>query len=161
MTIPREMHIRDHRLYLTPVKEIEVLKMGALYQGHGEEISLKDITPNAYKAELEFDGDCPFSICLSENGGSRMLLIYDEKGLRLRTYGVKSEHVTFPADVDRVEKLEIFVDRRTAEIYVNDGEAAGTKLFYDTSDAGCFILHTDTPECIKRAEVFCMRSIWA
>ena len=96
-----------------------------------------------------------------ENGGGRMLLIYDEKGLRLRTYGVKSEHVTFPADVDRVEKLEIFVDRRTAEIYVNDGEAAGTKLFYDTSDAGCFILHTDTPECIKRAEVFCMRSIWA
>ena len=72
----------------------------------------------------------------------------DEKGLRLTTHGVKSEHITFPADVERVEKLEIFVDRRTAEIYVNDGEAAGTKLFYDT------------PECIKRAEVFCMRSIW-
>lgn len=160
MTIPREMHIRDHRLYLTPVKEIEALKMGALYQGQGEEISLKDIAPNTYKAELEFDKDCSFSICLSENAGGRMLLIHDEKGLRLKTCGVKSEHITFPADVGRVEKLEIFVDRRTAEIYVNDGEAAGTKLFYDTSDAGCFILHTDTPECIKRAEVFCMRSIW-
>ena len=89
-----------------------------------------------------------------------MWLINDEKGLRIKTHGVKSEHITFPADVKEVEKLEIFVDRRTAEIYVNDGEAAGTKLFYDTSDNGCFILHTDTPECIKRAEVFRMRSIW-
>ena len=43
MTIPREMHIRDHRLYLTPIKEIEALKMGALYQGHGEEISLDPV----------------------------------------------------------------------------------------------------------------------
>lgn len=160
MTIPREMHIRDNRLYLTPIKEIETLKAGALYQGQGENICLKDISPNMYMAELEFSGNIPFSICLSENGGSRMLLINDKKGLRLKTHGVKSEHVTFPADVDKVEKLEIFVDRRTTEIYVNDGEAAGTKLFYDTSDAGCFILHTDTPEYIKKAEIFCMRSIW-
>ena len=160
MTIPREMHIRDNRLYLTPVKEMEALKSGILYQGQEEEICLKGIIPNTYKAELEFTKDIPFSICLSENDGSRMMLVNDEKGLRLTTHGVKSEHITFPADVERVEKLEIFVDRRTAEIYVNDGEAAGTKLFYDTSDQGCFILHTDTPECIKRAEVFCMRSIW-
>lgn len=160
MTIPREMHIRDNRLYLTPVKEIEELKSGILYQGQGEEICLKEINPNTYKAELEFDKDIPFSICLSEHDGSSMLLINDENGLRLKTHGVKSEHIAFPADVDRVTKLEIFVDRRTTEIYVNDGEAAGTKLFYDTSDHGCFILHTDTPEWIKRAEVFGMRSIW-
>lgn len=160
MTIPREMHIRDNRLYLTPVKEVEALKGGILYQGQKEEVCLEGITPNTYKAELEFSKDIPFSICLSENNGSKMLLINDGKGLRLKTHGVKSEHVTFPADVGQVLKLEIFVDRRTTEVYVNDGEAAGTKLFYDTSDAGCFILHTDTPECIKRAEVFCMRSIW-
>ena len=88
------------------------------------------------------------------------MLLNDEKGLRIKTYGVKSEHITFPAHVTRVEKLELFADRRTVEIYVNDGEAAGTKLFYDTSDAGCFILHTDASECIKRAEIFSMRSIW-
>ncbi len=160
MTIPREMHIRDNRLYLTPVKEMEELKEGSLYQGQGEEIFLEEITPNTYKAELEFSEDISFKICLSENGGSRMMLINDEKGLRIKTHGVKSEHITFPADVDNVLKLEIFVDRRTAEVYINDGEAAGTKLFYDTSDHGCFILHTDTPESIKKAEVFGMRSIW-
>ncbi len=160
MTIPREMHIRDNKLYLTPVKEMEALKADALYQGKGEEICLNEIIPNTYKAELEFSEDIPFSICLSENDGSKMLLINDEKGLRIKTHGVKSEHITFPAEVKQVKKLEIFVDRRTAEIYVNDGEAAGTKLFYDTSDNGCFILHTDTPEGIKRAEVFRMRSIW-
>lgn len=160
MTIPREMHIRDNRLYLTPVKEIESLKSGLLYQGRREEVHLERITPNTYKAELEFSEDIPFIICLSENDGGRMQLVNDEKGLRIKTHGVKSEHITFPADVERVKKLEIFVDRRTTEVYVNDGEAAGTKLFYDTSDQGCFILHTDMPECIERAEVFSMRSIW-
>lgn len=160
MTIPREMHIRDNRLYLTPVRETEALKTGSLYQGQGEEICLREITPNTYKAELEFCENIPFSICLSENDGSSMMLINDGEGLRIKTHGVKSEHVTFPADVDKVMKLEIFVDRRTTEVYVNDGEAAGTKLFYDTSDHGCFILHTDTPEGIKKAEIFGMRSIW-
>ena len=160
MTIPRVMHVRDNRLYLTPVKEIESLKTGSLYRGLEEEICLKDITPNTYKAELEFKENISFSICLAESEDGKMMLLNDEKGLRIKTYGVKSEHITFPADVDKVEKLEIFADRRTVEIYVNDGEAAGTKLFYDTSDAGCFILHTDAPECIKRAEIFSMRSIW-
>ena len=160
MTIPREMHVRDNRLYLTPVKEMESLKAGLLYGGRGENICLEGISPNAYKAELEFENNIFFSIQLAGNDEKGMLLLYDEKGLRLKTQGVKSEHVMFPAEVEKVEKVEIFVDRRTTEVYVNDGEAAGTKLFYDTSDSGCFRLHAAMPECIKRAEVFRMESIW-
>ena len=89
MTIPREMRIRENRLYLTPVKEIESLKSGILYQGQGEEICLKDITPNTYKAELELKEDVTFSICLSESEDGKMLLINDGKGLRIKTHGVR------------------------------------------------------------------------
>lgn len=161
MTLPREMHVKNGKLYLSPVKEIESLKGEILYQGHGEPICLKGIAPNAYKAELSFHSDIHFSIQLAEHGNGRMLLIHDGKGLRIEMQGVKSGRAAFPADVERVEKLEIFMDRRTTEIYVNGGEAVGTKLFYDTSDSGCFILHTDTPEGIKKAEIFRMASIWA
>ena len=59
-----------------------------------------------------------------------------------------------------MEKLEIFTDRRTVEVYVNDGEAVGTKLFYDISDQGCFILNTEAAEGLKRVEIFRMKSIW-
>ncbi len=160
MTIPREMHIRDNRLYLTPVKELESLKAECLYRGHGENVCLNNITPNIYKAELEFENNPPFSIQLAGNDDCKMMLVNDNKGFRLEMQGVKSEHVKFLADVEKVEKLEIFVDRRTTEIYVNDGEAVGTKLFYDTSDKGCFQLYTPAPEHIKGIEVFRMGSIW-
>ncbi len=160
MTIPREMHIRDGRLYLTPVREIESLKSERLYRGQGENVCLKGICPNAYKAEVEFEDNIAFSIQLGGDENRGILLIHDEKGLRIQTKGVKSESVMFPAEVEKVEKLEIFADRRTVEIYVNDGEAVGTKLFYDISDQGCFILNAEAAECLKRAEVFRMESIW-
>ena len=88
------------------------------------------------------------------------MLVNDREGLRLETQGVPSEHVQFPAGVDKVKSLEIFVDRRVVEVYVNGGGAVGTKVFYGASGSGCFILHTDTPECISKADIFCMESIW-
>ncbi len=160
MTIPREMHIQGNRLYLTPIKETESLKAESLYKGHGENVCLKEIHPNVYKAELEFEDNVLFSLQLGGDAKRKILLIHDELGLRLQTKGVKSEPVLFPAEVDKVEKLEIFTDRRTVEVYVNDGEAVGTKLFYDIKDSGCFILHAETPACVKNVEIFRMKSIW-
>ena len=53
------------------------------------------------------------------------------------TFGCESETVKFPADV-MIRNMEIFVDRRVVEIYLNGGEAAGTKLFYNSAEDGCF-----------------------
>ena len=44
--------------------------------------------------------------------------------------------VRFPSDVSTVRYVEIFMDRRVAEVYLNHGEAAGTKLFYQESTRG-------------------------
>lgn len=52
------------------------------------------------------------------------------------------------------------MDRRVAEVYVNEGEAAGTKLFYSSSKQGCFVIHADKPENIEGAEVSLMDTIW-
>ena len=76
------------------------------------------------------------------------------------TKGVKSEGICFKADVEEVRELEIYMDRRVAEVYVNGGEAAGTKVFYSGSKAGCFALDAETPENVVWAEAVCMKSIW-
>ena len=62
--------------------------------------------------------------------------------------------------VEEVRDLEIYVDRRVAEVYVNGGEAAGTKVFYNSSTDGCFALNAETPEHVAWVEVACMKSIW-
>lgn len=160
MTIPRELHIRDGKLYMTPVQEIRALKGKTLYEGKGENIRLPKIEGNAYRAGIRFSENTFFSILLGADGEKSISLENGEGGLRIVTKGVKSEGVCFKADVEEVRDLEIYVDRRVAEVYVNGGEAAGTKVFYNSSTDGCFALDAETPEHVAWVEVACMKSIW-
>ena len=160
MTIPRELHIREGKLYMTPVQEIRALKGKTLYEGKGENIRLPKIEGNAYRAGIRFSENTFFSILLGADGEKSISLVNGEGGLHIVTKGVKSEGVCFKADVEEVRDLEIYVDRRVAEVYVNGGEAAGTKVFYNSSTDGCFALDAETPEHVAWVEVACMKSIW-
>lgn len=160
MTLPRQLHIRNHKLYMKPVEEIALLKGRMLYQGAKENISLEKIEGNAYQARIHFQENTKFSILLGKEGEKEISLLNDENGFRIATKGVKSQGINFAADVDEVMDLEIYMDRRTAEVYINDGEAAGTKLFYNASKEGCFVLKAEQPENIRKAEVSLMKKIW-
>ena len=78
----------------------------------------------------------------------------------METYGVKTEGIKFQADVTEVKEVELFVDRRLVEVYINDGEAVGTKIFYHSDKNGCFILDGADMQAVSYAEVYTMRSIW-
>ena len=62
--------------------------------------------------------------------------------------------------MEEVRTLEIYMDRRVVEVYVNKGEAVGTKVFYSTSEEGHFELCAMRTENIVQAELALMRSIW-
>lgn len=160
MTIPRELHVKNNKLYMTPVKEIETLKREMIYRGERVDINIDDIPGNAYTAKIRFSENTEFFILLGRDGEKELLLCNDENGFQIKTKGVKSENITFKADVEAVNTLEIFVDHRVVEVYVNDGEAAGTKLFYNTQKKGCFILDAKEVENIESAEISLMDTIW-
>lgn len=160
MTIPRELHVRDGKLYITPVREIGTLEGKTLYEGKEENIRLPKIEGNAYRAGIRFSENTFFSILLGADGEKSISLVNDESGLHIVTKGVKSEGIRFKADVEEVRDLEIYVDRRVAEVYVNGGEAVGTKVFYNSSTDGCFVLDAKAPENVVWAEAVCMNSIW-
>lgn len=160
MTLPREMHIRNGRLYMMPVEEVEALKAGTLYKGYGENLPIHEIDGNAYKVKIKFGRNTFFSAILGKDKDKAILLVNDETGLRIQTWGVKSQGISFRADVEKVTELDIFVDRRVVEVYVNQGEAVGTKLFYSSSPKGCFELHTAQAENIKDVEISLMKTIW-
>lgn len=160
MTIPREMHVRDGRLFLTPVEEIDLLEGEILYSGEKENINLNQIPGNTYRARITFNEETEFSILLGKDNEKEILLLNDKKGVRIQTRGVRSENILFKADVEKVEFLDIFVDHRVIEVYINEGEAVGTKLFYNTSESGCFMLNAEKQEAVKKAEISLMKSIW-
>ena len=80
--------------------------------------------------------------------------------VRIKTKGVKSEKVQFITEVERLRRAEIFVDRRLEEVYLNDGEAVGTKLFYQDCRDGVFRAEFQEEEKVGRLQVFLMDGIW-
>lgn len=160
MTIPRELHIKDGRLFMNPVEEIYSLKDEMLYKGEQEAVCLEHIDGNSYYASIEFKQNTEFSILLGKDGERAIYLKNDTSGMRIQTVGVKSETIRFVADVTQVNKLEIFVDRRLVEVYVNDGEAVGTKIFYHSDNDGCFVMDQIDSDAIDHVEVYTMKAVW-
>lgn len=157
--IPRELHVRHGRLYMEPVKEIYQLRDEVLYSG-GSPVSFQKIPGNSYYVRLKTDGTSDFKLLLGQEEDRRITFEVRGNMARIKTYGVKSEQVGFPADVDQVKELEIFVDRRTVEVYINQGEAAGTKLFYTDGGTGIFASEFEKPEALEQIEIYTMKSIW-
>lgn len=160
MTLPRELHVKAGKLYMRPVEELRRLVGDVLYKGSRENLRLEHIEGNAYRADIAFGRNTCFQIVLGKEGEKELSLVNDRDGFRIVTKGVRSEGIRFQADVEEVKELEIYVDRRMAEVYVNGGEAAGTKLFYSSSKEGSFALSAEEPEMIERAKVCLMKSIW-
>ena len=71
--------------------------------------------------------------------------------------GVKSDKVQFVSSVEKCRNAEIFVDGRTIEVYLNDGEDVGTRLFYNSNRQGMFCLNSEKEAQVKICE---MKSIW-
>lgn len=159
MTIPREVHVKDAKLYMTPVEEIYTLKDQLLYQGKTAP-RLDKIPGNSYHGRLKFYRQARFSILLGQDGDKRIYLTNGDEGVRIRTSGVKSQDIEFIADTGWVKELEIFTDRRTVEVYINRGEAVGTKLFYNSSTEGCFVMELEDEGSLEDVEITSMKSIW-
>ncbi len=62
--------------------------------------------------------------------------------------------------VESIAKLEIFVDRRLVEVYVNDGELAGTKLFYQDEGSGVFHAAFQFQNHVEKIQIYEMKGIW-
>ncbi|MEY8338123.1 GH32 C-terminal domain-containing protein [Lachnospiraceae bacterium 62-35] len=164
MSIPRELSVRENRLYMKPVKEIYHLKEQKLYEGSKEEVLL-DIPGKTYYCRIEIDGSSDFSLLLGRElhgteGSSSISLIKAGGPVYVKTVGTGSEHIRFYSDVVQVQSLEIFVDRRTVEVFLNDGEAAASNVFYSQEENGRLETAFVDPERVRHMEVWTMESIW-
>jgi beta-fructofuranosidase len=159
-SLPRELHVRDGRLFQHPVTEVYAYGLGdILTQTTVPDLSDSpdhmrihlDIPANAYYADLRFvdpDRYSDFSLTLGawtrpgaqtraeaeEDERQRLGLTNTfEDGLaRLTTDGIQPlASVDAVSQVRRVRRVEVFYDRGIAEIFLNDGQAAGTIIVPD------------------------------
>lgn len=160
MALPRELHVKDGKLYQTPVKEVYTLKGALLAAAPKQNLSLETLPGNRYFVTMRLDGQTDFDLLLAKTDEASIRLMCRSGITEIKTEGVPTQSVRFPAEVECVRTIEIFVDRRTIEVYLNDGEAVGTKVFYSEEKEGCFKAVFDHPELVSTLEVYQMKSIW-
>ena len=148
MTIPRELQIKEGRLYQNPVRELEQYRTGKI-QHEGVKIrekqSLEGIRGRQMDLTVEIQGEDydKFKIYLAMDEKHYTAVIYDRREGILtfdrRYCGDRRDRIhTREMTVEEKEgklKLRILVDKYSVEIFVNDGEKAMSSLIYTGLEA--------------------------
>ena len=151
MSYPRELTWRNGRLRMRPVREVYSLLGDVILQCAGGNAAVENIPGNAYHARLELTGDADFTAVLARDNDASLRLERREGAVRLISTRVPG--ADFRAECGAVRSVEIFYDRRMAEVFLNGGEAAGTKTFYCKQESGCFFFTAEDSAVLGLLEI--------
>lgn len=153
MTVPRELHIRDGKIVSTPVKELELLrgekvsyenqslvkatKLDGVRGSVGELLTTIDLTRSKnFSIELRSSGK--EKTVLSYDAATRIVKLNRDKSGQILT-GEREIKLAPAAEM----KLQIFLDRSSLEIFINDGEAVfSTRLYPKTNSQDIIFVPT-------------------
>ncbi|BCZ44773.1 glycosyl hydrolase [Clostridium gelidum] len=145
MTIPREITLKDNKLYFKPVDEIEKYR--------SNEVALNNIKLNgektfdtygdSYELQVVYDAEeaSEFGLKLRANNQEETVLSYNKKDktfiLNIDKSGIgsKGERRTKINLINNKLNLRIFVDKCSIEVFINEGEKVMTSLIYPSKDA--------------------------
>ena len=146
MSLPRELHVRDGRLFSRPVDEVYDLLIGGELP-MDEEDGAWQVSDNTYYADIHPHGEC--TAVLMDTGEVRWTLECRDGEIRCSSQGAPSDDLACVTHVDEVKRIEVFYDHGIIEVFVNDGEAAGAMLAYDERENGGFSI-TGNADCEVR-----------
>ena len=177
MTVPRELHVRDGKIFSTPVRELKALRKWkpATYKNLllDEATTLKGVQGDACELLLTIDAakSKSFSIGVRVGEGEETILRYDSDGtftLDRSKSGVEVHKIIpDPGElVDNVRtiklaptdklKLQIFIDRSSVEVFINGGaEVLSAKIYPKRTSQG--IVFTPLDEVLALDSVTCCK----
>ncbi len=146
MSLPRELRVRDGKLLQTPISGIEQLRSDAPVQ--------LGILPPACELQVNVgEGDFDLNLFTREDGTGGLRLHYDaaartctldRSGMDKRFNTQVFETLDVPLE-QPLSRIRVFIDRSSAELFFNDGEATFTTHIYPTEREFHFDLTPDTP----------------
>lgn len=158
--LPRELSIQKDRLFMKPAEECYQLLGERLFRAENAgKIPYTRIPGNSFYSKVLLSGDGDFRILLAKDGEDSLSLVRRDGITSIVSTKEEIRQVQFPSDVKAVREIEIFMDRRMAEVFLNRGEGAGTKLFYQNGLDGCLEAEFADGDLIE-LEVREVKSIW-
>lgn len=160
VTLPRELSVREGRLYQRPVEEVYRLQKELLFwQNSGKAVSV-EVPGNSYYSCIEFCGRTEFEIALFDDGIDYLKIIGKNTMIELISSKNKDSQARFVAETEELRKLEIFMDRRTVELYLNDGEKVGTKIYMSPDRNGRITFQFAKETEVTHISIHRMEAIW-
>ena len=156
MTLPRELSLKSNGVHpilaSVPSPEVYSARVGSkslALSSDGGKVSIPGASTGAYEIDLTFvpAGGKPFGLVLSNGKGERVTYTFDPAKGTLETDRSESGLQAFPQNVanpivSRVPvrgeyRVQLFIDRMTSEMFINDGDAVITNCvfpsaYYDT-----------------------------
>ena len=134
LTIPRQLHVKNGRLYQEPLKELEELRG----EKHGfaveraEQTDSECMSWNGRRKSLCFELCLTLDICEKMNLTLRkgVTLTWEHGILTLDLGTCGSGRTTRSVEVECLENLRIYSDTTSIEIFVNDGAEVFTTRVY-------------------------------
>lgn len=131
LTLPRELKLKDNKLYMSPLKEMSQLRTAELSSFSETLTEEKLLCANEKQIELDLKLDVNemFSLSLKDQAEKVLLkLDYDKKAHKF-TLTKGDQRFSTIKDSKTID-LNIFIDTSSIEIFINDGEAVFTERFY-------------------------------
>lgn len=160
MSIPREVFLRDEKLCMRPIEEIYQLKGKKIEIVTEGNVYHTKIEGNSYYAAIELEGESSMKIMIARDGKDELWFLWDQKNAEIYSSKDAGKTVRYFTKLEKLYKVEIFFDRRVAEVFLNEGEAVGTRLFYSMQNDGFFSAEIQEVGCLKQLEVCKMNSGW-
>ena len=130
LTLPRELILKDDKLYMRPIKELSQLRTAELASWDKNLTQKTLLCEGEKQAELELTLDsADFSLTLNDPKTSAQIkLSFDHKA---QTFILENGDKRYATIAPKSKlKLQLFIDTSSLEIFINDGEAVFTERFY-------------------------------
>ena len=135
LTIPRELVLKNNKVYQIPVVELEALRKGDSIK---KEVSLNEANTleifesNTFELNIDFENSSEFEISFREDCN----LSFNNKVFKLELgksgYGRDMRAV----EIEDITSIKIFSDNSSLEIFLNKGEEVfSTRIYNDLVDA--------------------------
>ena len=135
LTIPRELTLRNGKVYQTPVKELIVLR--------NNQVSIPNLVIDDEKGlQAQVDGDCLEMIldsirmsgnqlCINFRNEAMFTFDQEKKEASLQRRNVRTHEMeTRTCKLNSLKKLQIFMDTSSIEIFINEGEETFTARYF-------------------------------
>jgi beta-fructofuranosidase len=135
LTFPRELTLKDNHVYMQPVAELDQLRIKqtknkiSFVSGSTTQLLLSDADSHEIQMRLKADEDFTITFMAADDAVLALQFAHQENKVTISRSDRVDKRIAY-VNESAIIKLQLLIDRSSAEIFINDGETVFTERYY-------------------------------